>query len=76
LFKVQLSIEEIREQFKYYTHLENVKKISDQYKINEHLFDQAFFRPTIDLNINYNDDNKIKIYHGNKIEAKQVTSFK
>jgi len=68
-------IEELNIQHKKLNSFRDIISISNHYNINKDLFYQSYFRPTLDLNIEYasNDNKKSEnIFYGNKLSAKNV----
>ena len=68
-------IDEINMYHKKLNSFRDILTISNHYNINKDLFYKSYFRPSLDLNIEYlNDNNKIEnnVYYGNRLAAKYV----
>ena len=64
-------IEEVEKQTKLFKYFQDVLEISNHYNINKDLFNDGFFRPSLDLNITY-ESNDTTVYHGNRVPAEKV----
>lgn len=71
--KVDVTSEAVDKLTKIFSNFSHIMKIADHYNIYKDLFGQGFFRPYLDLNVQYMDQNKIqKVFHGNKLSASLV----
>ena len=51
---------------------EHLKKMADFYNVNKDLFQTGYFLPQLDLNVAYDDSNRI--FYGNKLAAEKVST--
>lgn len=69
--KLEVPIDEIENQTKLFKYFKDVVQVANHYNINQDLFEKSFFRPSLDLNVQYADTNS-NVYVGNKIEANKT----
>ena len=71
--KADVTSETVDKLTKIFSNFSHIMKIADHYNIYKDLFGQGFFRPCLDLNVWYMDQNKNqKVFHGNKLSASLV----
>ncbi len=76
IWKVDVPLEKIERDIKIATSLKFIQKLADYYNINKDLFANGYFRPVIDLAVQYSNENKSHgVYYGNKLPAKYVSLF-
>lgn len=71
---LKVPIDKIEEQTKAFKYFKDVVKIANHYKIYKDLFENGFFRPAIDLNVKFSEENSLEtsVYCGNKISASKM----
>lgn len=67
---MKLPIDSINRDTKIISNFETVFKMGKHYNIFKDLFEQAYFKPSLDINVEYHDNN---VYYGNKILASRVS---
>jgi large subunit ribosomal protein L38 len=74
IYKVSVPVKEIEEFSKLVTSFKHIQSIANHYNIYKDLFEQGYFKPSVDLNIEYktSDNKSYNVYFGNKISANYV----
>ncbi len=67
-----MPIEQIENQKNLFKYFQDIVDIANHYNINKDMFNQAFFRPSLDLSVKYNEEN---VFHGNRLPARKVTNY-
>lgn len=67
-------IDEVEKQSKIFKYFQDVLELANHYNINKDLFTNGFFRPSLDLNIKYENGDST-VYYGNRIPAEHVIFF-
>ncbi len=67
-------MDQIETQTKLIKSYQDILKIANHYNINKDLFENAYFRPTLDLSITYPNEDKYEknVFYGNRIPAQKV----
>jgi hypothetical protein len=62
--------EKVDRQTKIFSNYSHIMKIADHYNIFKDLFEQGYFRPCLDLCVQYTHENRTqKVFYGNRIPA-------
>ena len=73
ILTVMVPLDEIHKQSKLIRSFKDILTIANHYNINKDLFHQSFFKPVLDLNVEYeNSEKKYEVYHGNRLASKIV----
>ncbi len=69
---MKLPIEKIESEKNIFKYFQDIVEIANHYNINQDFFDQAFFRPALDLTVKYKDE---RVFYGNKFSANKVINL-
>jgi hypothetical protein len=62
-------LETVHKETKFFTAFKQIESIAQHYNLFKDLFEDKFFRPCLDLQVEYGD---ALVFYGNKIETKKV----